>query len=121
MHTGELSPGIFTDPLRLISVCLILEKRRQKHKGWLAVLGMWGRMKLGPAKVSDASVVLSALYHRVSTVAQWLRVHLQCTGVAGDAGSIPGLGTSPRGGHATHSRQEPGESHGQRSLVGWSP
>lgn len=71
MYTGELSPGIFTDPLRLISVCLILEKRRRKREGWLAVFGMWGRMKLGPAKVSGTSVVLSALHHRVSTVAQW--------------------------------------------------
>ena len=42
-------------------------------------------------------------------------------GVTGDTGSIPGSGRSPGGGH----RQPipvllPGESHGQRSLVGYS-
>ena len=35
---------------------------------------------------------------------------------AGDAGSIPGLGRSPGGGHGN-----PCPSHGQRSLVGYSP
>ena len=43
-------------------------------------------------------------------------------GNAGDAGLIPGLGRSPGGGHGyplQYSR--PGESHGQRSLVGCSP
>ena len=40
---------------------------------------------------------------------------------AGDLGSIPGLGRSPRGGHGNplqHSRLE--NPHGQRSLVGYS-
>ena len=37
---------------------------------------------------------------------------------AGDTGSIPGLGRSPGGGHGLFL---PGESHGQRSLVGYSP
>ena len=39
-----------------------------------------------------------------------------------DADSIPGSGRSPGGGHG-HPLQEflPGESHGQRSLVGYSP
>ena len=35
-----------------------------------------------------------------------------------DMGSVPGLGQSPGGGSATHSRFLPGESHGQRSLGG---
>ena len=44
---------------------------------------------------------------------------------AGDSGSIPGLGRSPGGGMATplqghHSRTLIGESHGQRSLMGYS-
>ena len=37
-----------------------------------------------------------------------------------DMGSIPGWGRSPGGGHATHSSILAGESHGQRSLVGYS-
>ena len=44
---------------------------------------------------------------------------------AGDAGSIPGLGRLPGGGMVTplqgnHSSTLIGESHGQRSLVGYS-
>ena len=35
---------------------------------------------------------------------------------AGDPGSIPGLGKSPGEGNGN-----PGKSHGQRSLVGYSP
>ena len=37
-----------------------------------------------------------------------------------DVGSIPALGRSPRGGHAITPVVWPGESHGQRSLVGYS-
>ena len=40
---------------------------------------------------------------------------------AGDLGSIPGLGRSPGGGHGNSPVFLPGESHGQRSLVGHSP
>ena len=39
---------------------------------------------------------------------------------AGDQGSIPGSGRSP-GGRNGNPLQLPGESHGQRSLVGYSP
>ena len=40
-----------------------------------------------------------------------------------DAGSIPGSGRSPEGGRARQPTPVflPGESHGQRSLVGYSP
>ena len=39
-----------------------------------------------------------------------------------DAGSIPGLGRSPGGGHGKPTPVFlPGESHGQRSLVCYSP
>ena len=38
-----------------------------------------------------------------------------------DAGLNPGLGTSPGGGHGTHSVFFPGKSHGQRSQVDYSP
>ena len=38
-----------------------------------------------------------------------------------DAGSIPGSGRSPGGGHGSPLVFLPGESHGQRSLVGYSP
>ena len=42
---------------------------------------------------------------------------------AGDAGSIPGLERFPGGGRAWQPTPVflPGESHGQRSLVGYSP
>ena len=41
---------------------------------------------------------------------------------AGDLGSIPSLGRSPRGGHeATHSSICLENPHGQRCLVGYSP
>ena len=39
----------------------------------------------------------------------------------GDLGMIPGLGRSPEEGMATLSSILPGESHGQRSLAGYSP
>ena len=40
---------------------------------------------------------------------------------AGDPGSIPGSGRSPGEGVATPPVFLPGESHGQRSLAGYSP
>ena len=42
------------------------------------------------------------------------------TGEVRDAGSIPGAGRSPGGGHG-NTVFLPGECHGQRSLVGYSP
>ena len=39
----------------------------------------------------------------------------------GDMGSIPGLGRSPGGGSGDSLVFLPGESHGQRSLAGYSP
>ena len=42
-------------------------------------------------------------------------------GGTGGAGLILESGRSPGGGQATHSVFLPGESHGQRSLVGHSP
>ena len=41
-------------------------------------------------------------------------------GCAGDLGSVPRLGISPGGGLPTP-LFSPGESHGQRSLAGYSP
>ena len=43
------------------------------------------------------------------------------TGDIRDAGSIPGSGRSPGGGHGNPLVFLPGESHGQRSLVGYRP
>ena len=41
---------------------------------------------------------------------------------AGDAGSIPGSGRSPGGGHGNPLHGIfPAKSHGQRSLVGYRP
>ena len=42
-------------------------------------------------------------------------------GVVRDTGLIPGSGRCPEEGMATHSSIMPGESHGQRSLTGYSP
>jgi len=44
-------------------------------------------------------------------------------GVTGDAGLIPGFGKSPREGYGNPPSPVflPGESHGQRSLAGYSP
>ena len=43
-------------------------------------------------------------------------------GDAGDVGSISGLGRSPGGGHGNPPPVfSPGESHGWRSLAGFSP
>ena len=43
-------------------------------------------------------------------------------GDARDSGSVPGLGRSPGGGHSNPVPVFlPGESHGQRMLVGYSP
>ena len=43
-------------------------------------------------------------------------------GGIGDAGLISGLGISPGGGHGKPLQYSlPGESHGQRSLAGYSP
>ena len=42
------------------------------------------------------------------------------SGDAGDMGLIPGSGRSPGGGHSSPVFL-PGESHGQRSLAGYSP
>ena len=43
-------------------------------------------------------------------------------GDTGDTGSIPGLGRSPQGGNVSSIPEFlPGESHGQRSLAGYSP
>ena len=38
-----------------------------------------------------------------------------------DTGLIPGLGSSPGGEHGNRLQYLPGESHGQRKLVGYSP
>ena len=44
------------------------------------------------------------------------------SGVSRNVGLIPGSGRSPGGGMETHcSILAPGKSHGQRSLVGYSP
>ena len=41
-------------------------------------------------------------------------------GAVGDAGSIPGSGRSPGRGNGNPLQYFPGESHGQRSLAGYS-
>ena len=59
-----------------------------------------------------------------SQVAQWVKNHASAGGT-GDAALIPGLGRSPGGGNGNPEEMAgpvflPGESHGQRSLVGYS-
>ena len=52
-------------------------------------------------------------------VAQWVK---SLPANAEDAGSIPGLGRSPGGGHGNPLQYSCLETlHGQRSLVGYSP
>ena len=60
----------------------------------------------------------------------WTYIHDICVGGSevkesacneGDLGLIPGLGRFPEEGKATHSGILFGESHGWRSLVGYSP
>ena len=55
-----------------------------------------------------------------SQVAPVVKNPLANAGDVRDAGLIPGLGRSPGGGQPT-SVFLPGESHGRRSLVGYSP
>ena len=45
--------------------------------------------------------------------------NLPAKGATGDMGSIPGSGRSPAGGNGNPPVFLPGESHGQRSLVGY--
>ena len=122
MYIGELSPWIFINPLRLVSVCLILQKRRQKRKGWLAIPRMWGQ---------DGAESSSGLQHLVKCSLLYPMGFPQCLSGKESTCSaqelqemqVRSLGWEDHleEGMATHSRQEPGESHGQRSLVGYSP
>ena len=61
-------------------------------------------------------------YMRASQVALVIENSLANAGDIRDAGSIPGLGRSPGGEHGLPTPVFlPGESHGQRSLMGYSP
>ena len=52
---------------------------------------------------------------------QWVKNVPANAGDTGDVGSVPGTGRSPGGGNGTIPIFLPGESHGQRSLPGYSP
>ena len=68
-------------------------------------------------KVSDAPYILIELPRWVSG-----KESACSAGATGDVGSIPGLGRSPGGGHGYPLPVFlPRESHGQRSLMGYSP
>ena len=56
----------------------------------------------------------------VSQVALLVKNPSACTGDIGGFGLIPGSGRFPGGGHCSPVFL-PGESYGQRSLVGYSP
>ena len=60
-------------------------------------------------------------YVRISQVARMVKNPLASSGYIRDKGLIPGSGRSPGGGPQTTSVFLPGESQGQRSLVGYSP
>ena len=59
-------------------------------------------------------------YERASQVAQVVKNPPANAGDRRDVGSIPGSGRSPERGHSNPVFL-PGESHGQRGLVGYSP
>ena len=60
-------------------------------------------------------------YPGASQVALVVKNLLASAGVLRDVGSIPELGRSPRGGYGNSLQYPwPGESHGQRSLMGYS-
>ena len=69
-----------------------------------------------PSGGSDEGRALVKLQHQLALVVK------NPPASAGDiryVGSIPGLGRSPGEGHGNP--LQPGESHGQRSLAGYSP
>ena len=63
------------------------------------------------------------MLYRVKGLLRWLngKESVCNAGKAGDTGLIPGSGGSPGGGQQPTPVILPGESHGQRSLEGYSP
>ena len=59
-------------------------------------------------------------YREVSQLALVVKNPPANAGDLRDAGLIPGLGRSPRGGHSNPLQCLPGESHGKKSQVGYS-
>ena len=98
---------------------------RQLLKDWrVTVLSSYHRSTTHPLPQGPAGSRACALEHLqdpgwASLVGQTVK-ESACD--AGDLGSIPGLGRSPRGGHSKP-LQYPclKNPHGQRSLVGYSP
>ena len=79
---------------------------------------------LGEVLLTKRAAEKKELYHnRVSLVAQIVKKKKKKTACnAGDPGSIPGLERSPSGGHGNPLQYSCLEnSHGQRSLAGYSP
>ena len=60
-------------------------------------------------------------HKRASQVALLVKKPSPSAGDIRDAGSIPGPGISSGGGHGNSLVFLPGQSHGQRNLVGYSP
>ena len=68
---------------------------------------------LGPVK--------EGVHFRASQVGLAVKNSPANAGDVRDAGSIPGSGSSPGGEHGHPLGLSSGESHGQRSLAGYSP
>ena len=88
---------------------------------WLGQLG-WGEEEwlvgLSLLQSDDLCLCLELEICGASRMAQWIK---NLPANAGDSGSIPGLGKSPAGEKWQPTPVFlPGESHGQRSLAGYS-
>ena len=82
---------------------------------------LWDKGKPGHCFPVTDNFIICCVQTRVSQVAQWQRTHLPMQEIR-DMGSIPGLGrTLWRKTWQPTPVFLPGESHGQRSLVGYSP
>ena len=75
----------------------------------LRLKDQWSYFQLGQKAVGSTLSLIGSLDSKESTCSE------------GDPGLIPGLGRSTGRGNGYSPQLFPGESHGQRSLVGYSP
>ena len=89
----------------------------------LVVYSSWGHKsdttELSHFHFFPIDIILYYIYYWASQVVLVVKNPPANAGDIGNAGSGPGSGRSPEGGHGNPLL--PGESHGQRRLVGYSP